>query len=125
MRPIFVSYRREDSEGEAGRLFDDLVIRFGEDSVFRSRRHQVSAISERLLTAEDDTERLASGRRKGKADFSRLSHVRSGYWKYSYRSQSLNSEAASLAVGNKSLSASFGEDRKHCSQRRLRYPMRE
>jgi len=34
MRPIFVSYRREDSEGEAGRLFDDLVIRFGENSVF-------------------------------------------------------------------------------------------
>ena len=34
MRPIFVSYRREDSEGEAGRLFDDLVLRFGENSVF-------------------------------------------------------------------------------------------
>jgi beta-lactam-binding protein with PASTA domain len=34
MRPIFVSYRRDDTEGEAGRLFDDLVGRFGEDSVF-------------------------------------------------------------------------------------------
>ena len=34
MRPIFVSYRREDAEGEAGRLFDDLVAQFGEDSVF-------------------------------------------------------------------------------------------
>jgi beta-lactam-binding protein with PASTA domain len=34
MRPIFVSYRREDAEGEAGRLFDDLVGRFGENSVF-------------------------------------------------------------------------------------------
>ena len=34
MRPIFVSYRRDDTEGEAGRLFDDLVSRFGEDSVF-------------------------------------------------------------------------------------------
>lgn len=34
MRPIFVSYRREDAEGEAGRLFDDLVSHFGEDAVF-------------------------------------------------------------------------------------------
>ena len=34
MRAIFISYRRNDSEGEAGRLFDDLVREFGEDSVF-------------------------------------------------------------------------------------------
>lgn len=34
MRRIFVSYRREDAEGEAGRLFDDLVHQFGEGSVF-------------------------------------------------------------------------------------------
>jgi TIR domain-containing protein len=34
MRAVFISYRREDSEGQAGRLFDDLVQRFGEDSVF-------------------------------------------------------------------------------------------
>ena len=34
MRAIFVSYRRDDSEGEAGRLFDDLVQEFGEKSVF-------------------------------------------------------------------------------------------
>src|SRR5271170_5793188 len=34
MARIFVSYRREDAEGEAGRLFDDLVNHFGEDSVF-------------------------------------------------------------------------------------------
>lgn len=34
MRAIFVSYRRDDSEGEAGRLFDDLVSHFGEPSVF-------------------------------------------------------------------------------------------
>ena len=34
MRAIFISYRREDAEGEAGRLFDDLVEVFGEDSVF-------------------------------------------------------------------------------------------
>ncbi len=34
MRAIFVSYRRNDSEGEAGRLFADLVNHFGEASVF-------------------------------------------------------------------------------------------
>jgi hypothetical protein len=34
MRAIFISYRRDDSEGEAGRLFDDLVRQFGEASVF-------------------------------------------------------------------------------------------
>jgi hypothetical protein len=33
-RAIFISYRRDDSEGEAGRLFDDLVRAFGDDSVF-------------------------------------------------------------------------------------------
>jgi hypothetical protein len=34
VRAIFVSYRRHDAEGEAGRLFDDLVEQFGEHSVF-------------------------------------------------------------------------------------------
>jgi hypothetical protein len=34
MRAIFISYRRGDSEGESGRLFDDLVGRFGERAVF-------------------------------------------------------------------------------------------
>lgn len=34
MRAIFISYRRNDSEGEAGRLFDDLATHFGEPSVF-------------------------------------------------------------------------------------------
>jgi len=34
MRAIFISYRREDAEGQAGRLFDDLVTQFGEDSVY-------------------------------------------------------------------------------------------
>ncbi len=34
MGGIFVSYRRSDSQGEAGRLFDDLVNHFGEDTVF-------------------------------------------------------------------------------------------
>ena len=31
---IFISYRRDDSEGEAGRLYDDLVRAYGNDSVF-------------------------------------------------------------------------------------------
>ncbi len=34
MGKIFISYRRDDSEGEASRLFDDLVEHFGEASVF-------------------------------------------------------------------------------------------
>jgi TIR domain/PASTA domain len=34
MRAIFVSYRRDDSGGEAGRLFDDLAREFGDNSVF-------------------------------------------------------------------------------------------
>jgi TIR domain len=31
---IFISYRRDDAEGEAGRLFDDLTRAFGSESVF-------------------------------------------------------------------------------------------
>tara|TARA_R110000787_G_scaffold33475_15_gene87532 strand:+ start:2804 stop:4327 length:1524 start_codon:yes stop_codon:yes gene_type:complete len=34
MGAIFISYRREDSEGHAGRLFEDLVEHFGPGSVF-------------------------------------------------------------------------------------------
>ena len=34
MPTIFISYRRDDAEGEAGRLFDDLTAQFGADSVF-------------------------------------------------------------------------------------------
>ncbi len=34
MGAIFVSYRRSDSQGEAGRLFDDLVKHFGDNMVF-------------------------------------------------------------------------------------------
>ena len=34
MGSIFLSYRREDTEGQAGRLYDDLVSVFGPDSVF-------------------------------------------------------------------------------------------
>ena len=33
-RAIFISYRRDDAEGEAGRLYDDLVRAYGDDSVF-------------------------------------------------------------------------------------------
>ncbi|MGH8488664.1 MAG: TIR domain-containing protein [Gammaproteobacteria bacterium] len=34
MRAIFISYRRDDAEGQAGRLFDDLTQHFGDDAVF-------------------------------------------------------------------------------------------
>jgi len=34
MRAIFISYRRDDAEGQAGRLFDDLVKHFGQSAVF-------------------------------------------------------------------------------------------
>ena len=34
MRGIFISYRRDDAEGQAGRLFDDLSGHFGRDAVF-------------------------------------------------------------------------------------------
>jgi len=34
MRAIFISYRRSDTEGQAGRLFKDLQERFGADAVF-------------------------------------------------------------------------------------------
>ena len=34
MNGIFISYRRDDSAGHAGRLFDRLVARFGKDAVF-------------------------------------------------------------------------------------------
>lgn len=33
-RAIFISYRRDDSEGESGRLYDDLVRTYGDASVF-------------------------------------------------------------------------------------------
>ena len=34
MPRIFISYRRDDSAGHAGRLFDRLVDHFGRDQVF-------------------------------------------------------------------------------------------
>ncbi|MEP6609485.1 MAG: toll/interleukin-1 receptor domain-containing protein [Burkholderiaceae bacterium] len=34
MRGIFISYRREDAEGQAGRLFDDLSAHYGREAVF-------------------------------------------------------------------------------------------
>jgi len=34
MRAVFISYRREDVEGHAGRLFQDLTTQFGKDAVF-------------------------------------------------------------------------------------------
>jgi hypothetical protein len=34
VRGIFISYRRDDSEGQAGRLYDDLLRVFGAKSIF-------------------------------------------------------------------------------------------
>ncbi len=34
MRRIFINYRRQDSEGYVGRLYDHLVQHFGDDGVF-------------------------------------------------------------------------------------------
>src|SRR5215469_8527790 len=34
MPAIFISYRRGDAEGEAGRLFDDLTAQFGAKAIF-------------------------------------------------------------------------------------------
>ena len=34
MRGIFISYRRDDTEGQSGRLYADLVRRFGGGAVF-------------------------------------------------------------------------------------------
>ena len=34
MGGIFISYRRDDTEGQAGRLYGDLVEQFGPDAVF-------------------------------------------------------------------------------------------
>ena len=34
MRAIFISYRRDDTEGQAGRLFQDLSDAFGSETVF-------------------------------------------------------------------------------------------
>ena len=34
MKAIFLSYRTEDTEGQASRLFDDLTMPFGDDAVF-------------------------------------------------------------------------------------------
>jgi Heavy-metal resistance protein CzcE/TIR domain len=89
MRAIFISYRREDSEGHAGRLCEDLIERFGKAAVFmdvtdiepgrdfrRVIEQQVAAcgvllavIGKEWLTAAD-----AQGRRRldDPADFVRL-----------------------------------------------------
>lgn len=34
LRTIFINYRRSDAEGEAGRLFDELALHFGAESIF-------------------------------------------------------------------------------------------
>ena len=35
MPTIFISYRRNDASGHAGRLYDRLVDRFGKEKLFR------------------------------------------------------------------------------------------
>ncbi len=89
MRAIFISYRRDDTEGHAGRLFEDLRDRFGKNAVFmdvagiepgrdfrRVIEQQVAScgvllalIGKNWLTAAD-----ASGKRRldDAADFVRL-----------------------------------------------------
>ena len=34
MGPVFISYRREDTQGQARALFQDLVAKLGRDAVF-------------------------------------------------------------------------------------------
>jgi len=40
---VFISYRREDSAGHAGRLHDSLQSRFGADNVFNTHPDKASA----------------------------------------------------------------------------------
>ncbi|MBA2637068.1 MAG: toll/interleukin-1 receptor domain-containing protein, partial [Solirubrobacterales bacterium] len=49
---IFISYRREDSAGHAGRLFDRVAARFGADQIFMDLR---------IEAGEDFVERIAEG----------------------------------------------------------------
>ena len=92
MRAIFISYRRDDAEGHAGRLFEDLAEHFGKASVFmdvtgiepgRDFRHVIeqqvgscgvllAVIGKSWLTATD-----AEGRRRldDPYDFVRLETV--------------------------------------------------
>jgi hypothetical protein len=56
LRIIFLNYRRNDSEGEAGRLFDELTLHFSSETVFmdvagiQPGRDFRKAIDERLAT---------------------------------------------------------------------------
>ncbi len=57
MASIFISYRRDDSQGFAGRLEDDLSERFGDAQVFRDREIPAGSdfarhLEERLNAAE-------------------------------------------------------------------------
>src|SRR5829696_1206718 len=58
MAGIFISYRREDSSGYAGRLHSDLVARFGWDRVFmdidalQPGVNYVKALDEAILTCD-------------------------------------------------------------------------
>ena len=69
MRAIFVSYRRDDAAGEAGRLFDDLIAKFGPDKVVASCGVLLAIIGKGWIDAKDD-----AGRRRldDPLDFVRL-----------------------------------------------------
>ena len=54
MSGIFISYRRDDSQAIAGRLFDRLAHRFGKASVFRD----IDAIEPGARFAEVIAERI-------------------------------------------------------------------
>jgi hypothetical protein len=99
---IFISYRREDAPGHAGRLYDALVARFGDGQVFMdldmelgvdfveqindavgSCRLLVAVVGPRWATVED-----APGRRRldDPADFVRVLKSRPGSARRTYES---------------------------------------
>jgi|SRR5579859_1948139 len=67
MPRIFISYRREDSESEAGRLYDALALRLGRDQVFRDiyalRPGEEFAVAIDRVLAASDVELVLIGRR--------------------------------------------------------------
>jgi hypothetical protein len=56
MPRVFISYRREDSQALAGRLYDHLIRRFGKDRVFRD----IDAIEPGARFSEVIGERIAA-----------------------------------------------------------------
>ena len=62
MRRIFISYRQEDAEGQAGRLFDDLSAHFGSDGVFMPHGRTTSFRGSRRGWTFDASSRSTSHR---------------------------------------------------------------